>query len=54
MLKILIIPENVQRADQIILDYVFVISLKNEVDAILCRSCVTEAFQVIDDRRVLN
>lgn len=42
-----------QNADQIILDYAFVHSLKREVDAILCRSCVPEAFQIIDDRRVL-
>lgn len=43
-----------QRADQIILDYAFVHSLKQEVDAILHSPCVPEAFQVIDDRRVLN
>lgn len=43
-----------QRADQIILDYAFVHSLKQEVDAILRNSCVPEAFQVMDDRIVLN
>lgn len=42
-----------QSADQIILDYAFVHSLKREVGAILCRSCVPEAFQIIDDRWVL-
>lgn len=55
---IVILPETRylkgQRADQIILDYAFVHSLKQEVDAILCNSCVPEAFQVMDDRRVLN
>ena len=43
-----------QRADQIILDYAFVQSLRHEVDSILRNSCVPEAFQVIDDRNVLN
>lgn len=43
-----------QRADQIILDYAFVHSLKQEVNAILRSSCVPEAFQVMDDRDVLN
>ena len=43
-----------QRADQIILDYGFVHSLKREVNAILLSSCVPEAFQVMDDRAVLN
>lgn len=43
-----------QRADQIILDYAFVHSLKQEVNAILRCSCVPEAFQVMDDRDVLN
>lgn len=43
-----------QRADQIILDYAFVHSLKTEVDLILHNSCVPEAFQVMDDRNVLN
>lgn len=43
-----------QRADQIILDYAFVHSLKHEVDSILQSSCVPEAFQVMDDRNVLN
>jgi hypothetical protein len=43
-----------QRADQIILDYAFVHSLKREVNAILRNSCVPEAFQVMDDRDVLN
>ncbi len=55
---IVILPETRylkgQRADQIILDYAFVHSLKQEVDAILSNSCVPEAFQVMDDRRVLN
>lgn len=43
-----------QRADQIILDYAFVHSLRHEVDSILRNSCVPEAFQVMDDRDVLN
>ncbi len=43
-----------QRADQIILDYGFVHSLKREVNAILRNSCVPEDFQVMDDRNVLN
>ncbi len=54
---VVILPETKylmgQWADQIILDYAFVHSLKREVDAILCRSCVPEAFQIIDDRMVL-
>ena len=43
-----------QRAGQIILDYAFVHSLRQEVEAILRSSCVPEAFQVMDDRNVLN
>ncbi|ADL02839.1 hypothetical protein [Lacrimispora saccharolytica] len=43
-----------QRADQVILDYAFVHSLKHEFDAVLFSSCVPEAFQVMDDRMVLN
>lgn len=43
-----------QRADQVILDYAFVHSLIHEIDAVLFSSCVPEAFQVMDDRMVLN
>lgn len=43
-----------QRADQIILDFAFVYSLKHEINAILHSSCVPVAFQIMDDRKVLN
>ena len=42
------------RADQVILDFVFVNTLKNVVDSILCSSCVPTKFQIIDDRKILN
>lgn len=42
------------RADQVILDFVFVNTLKNVVDSILCSSCVPTEFQIIDDRKILN
>ena len=42
------------RADQIILDFAFVNSLKTEIAAILSDSCVPERFRIIDDRDVLN
>lgn len=55
---IVVLPESRylkgQRADQIILDYGFVHSLRHELDAILRSSCVPEASQVMDDRNVLN
>lgn len=55
---IIVLPETRylkdQRADQIILDYAFVQSLKQEVNAILRSSCVPDPFQVMDDRRILN
>lgn len=43
-----------QRADQVILDFAFVNTLKDMVDLILRNSCVPKEFQVIDDRKVLN
>ena len=43
-----------QRADQVILDFAFVNTLKDMVDSILRNSCVPKEFQVIDDRKVLN
>lgn len=42
------------RADQVILDFVFVNTLKNEVNSILRSSCVPQEFQIIDDRIILN
>lgn len=42
------------RADQIILDYTFVHSLRTEVAAILSDSCVPDKFKIIDDRYILN
>ncbi len=42
------------RADQVILDFAFVNTLKDMIDSILCNSCVPKEFQVIDDRKVLN
>lgn len=42
------------RADQIILDFAFVNSLKAEITAILSNSCVPEIFQIIDDRNILK
>ena len=42
------------RADQVILDFVFVNTLKDMLDSILRNSCVPKEFQVIDDRKVLN
>lgn len=42
------------RADQVILDFAFVNTLKNEVNSILRSSCVPTEFQVIDDRIILN
>ncbi|WP_337659211.1 hypothetical protein [Eisenbergiella tayi] len=42
------------RADQIILDFAFVNSLKAEFTAILSNSCVPEVFQIIDDRNILK
>lgn len=42
------------RADQIILDFAFVYTLKDMIDSILRNSCVPKEFQVIDDRKVLN
>ena len=42
------------RADQVILDFVFVNTLKDMLDSILRNSCVPKKFQVIDDRKVLN
>ena len=43
-----------QRADQVILDFAFVNTLKDMVDLILRNSCVPIEFQVIDDRNILN
>lgn len=42
------------RADQVILDFAFVNTLKDVVDSILRNSCVPKEFQVIDDRKILN
>lgn len=42
------------RADQVILDFAFVNTLKDMVDSILRNSCVPKELQVIDDRKVLN
>lgn len=42
------------RADQVILDFTFVNTLKDMVDSILRKSCVPKEFQVIDDRNILN
>lgn len=42
------------RADQVILDFVFVHTLRDVVNSILCRSCVPIEFQIIDDREILN
>lgn len=43
-----------RRADQIILDFAFVNSLRTEVAAILRDSCVPDRFKIIDDRDILN
>lgn len=43
-----------QRADQVILDYAFVSTLKDMVDSILRDSCVPKEFQVIDDRKIIR
>lgn len=42
------------RADQVILDFAFVNTLKDVVDSILRNSYVPKEFQVIDDRKILN
>lgn len=42
------------RADQVILDFAFINTLKGIIDSILCSSCVPEDFQIIDDRNILN
>lgn len=54
-----VIPHEVRylkghKADQVILDYAFVDSLKFEVNEILRDSCVPEKFKIIDDRNILN
>lgn len=43
-----------QRADQVILDYAFVSTLKDMVDSVLRNSCVPKEFQVIDDRKIIR
>lgn len=42
------------RADQVILDFAFINTLRDIIGSILCSSCVPEDFQIIDDRNILN